>query len=202
VGVTAAVAVAVGVGVSVGVGIGVSVGVGVGVSVDVGVAVGVNVAVAVGVTVAVVVAVAVGVGVKVAVAVAVAVGVGVGLAVGVGVGLIVLAACMATISLSDNALFQIATCWTLPFAYVGGGLPGFSGCIKQVRFIEPPVVSVAVAVATLTPSTNRLNAVPLRRHIRECQFPSKALPPWMGLPIMSMLLPRAFAAACVRVPCL
>ena len=52
----------------------------------------------------------------VAVAVAVAVGVGVGLGVGVGVGLIVLAACMAIISLSDNALFQIVACWMLPLA--------------------------------------------------------------------------------------
>jgi hypothetical protein len=49
-------------------------------------------------------------GVGVAVAVAVAVEVGVGLGVGVGVGLIVLAVCMAIISLSDNAVFQIAAC--------------------------------------------------------------------------------------------
>ena len=69
----------------------------------------------VGVTVAV--AVGVGLGGIVAVAVALAVGVGVGLGVGVGVGLIVLAVCMAIISLSDNALFQIAACWTLPLAY-------------------------------------------------------------------------------------
>ena len=71
--------------------------------------------------VGVAVGVAVGVGVKVAVAVAVGVavvvGVGVGLGVGVGVGLIVLAVCMAIISLSDNALFQIAACWMLPLAY-------------------------------------------------------------------------------------
>ena len=40
-----------------------------------------------------------------------------GLGVGVGVGLIVLAVCMAIISLSDNALFQIAACWMLPLAY-------------------------------------------------------------------------------------
>jgi hypothetical protein len=42
--------------------------------------------------------------------VAVAVGVGVGLGVGVGVGLIFLAVCMAIISPSDNAVFQIAAC--------------------------------------------------------------------------------------------
>ena len=51
-----------------------------------------------------------GLAVAVAVAVAVGVGVGLGVGVGVGVGLIVLAVCMATISLSDNAVFQIAAC--------------------------------------------------------------------------------------------
>ena len=49
-------------------------------------------------------------GVGVVVGVGVAVGVAVGVGVGVGVGLIVLAVCMATISLSDNAVFQIAAC--------------------------------------------------------------------------------------------
>ena len=70
-----------------------------------------------GVAVGVAVALGVAVGVALAVGVAVAVGVGVGLGVGVGVGLIVLAVCMAIISLSDNALFQIAACWMLPLAY-------------------------------------------------------------------------------------
>ena len=113
--------------------------------------VSVNVAVAVAVAVGVKVAVAVGVGVKVAVAVAVGVavvvGVGVGLGVGVGVGLIVLAACMATISLSDNAVFQIAACWMLPLAYAVVVL--WTRCIKLVRLHVLPVARVAVAEATL-----------------------------------------------------
>ena len=142
--------------------------------------------------VAVAVAVAVGVGVKVAVAVAVgvaiAVGVGVGLGVGVGVGLILLAVCMATISLSDNALFQIAACWMLPLAYTVALL--VSMCIKVVRLHVLPVASVAVVVATLTPSTNMLNAVPLRLNATACQLPLNAVPPVNAL-FMTVLLPRA-----------
>ena len=109
------------------------------------------------------------------VAVGVAVGVGVGLGVGVGVGLIVLAVCMAIISLSDNALFQIAACWMLPLAYAV--VPLVSMCIKVVRLHVLPVASVAVVEATLVPSTNKLNAVPLRLNATECQFPSNAVPP-------------------------
>ena len=71
----------------------------------------------VGVAVGVAVALGVAVGIAVGVGVAVAVGVGVGLGVGVGVGLIVLTVCMAIISLSDNAVSQIAACWMLPLAY-------------------------------------------------------------------------------------
>jgi hypothetical protein len=150
--------------------------------------VGVNVAVAVAVAVDVKVAVAAGVGVKVAVAVAVAVGVGVGLGVGVGVGLIVLAVCMAIISLSDNAVFQIAACWMLPLAYPV--VPLVSMCIKLVRLHMLPVASVAVVEATLVPSTNRLNAVPLRLNATECQLPSNAVPPEKPL-AMTPLWPRA-----------
>ena len=148
-----------------------------------GVAVGVDVAVAVGVTVAVAVAVAVGVGVNVAVAVAV----GVGLGVGVGVGLIVLAVCMAIISLSDNALFQIAACWMLPLAYAV--VPLVSMCIKVVRLHVLPVASVAVVVATLVPSTHMVNAVPLRLNATECQLPSNAVPPLNAF--ITPLFPRA-----------
>ena len=50
-------------------------------------------------------------------------------------------------------------------------------CIKVVRLHVLPVASVAVVEATLVPSTNRLNAVPLRLNTTECQFPSKAVPP-------------------------
>jgi hypothetical protein len=176
--------VAVGVGVNVAVAVAVGVGLGgiVAVAVAVTVGVGVNVAVAVGVGVNVPVAVAVGV------KVAVAVGVGVGLGVGVGVGLIVLAVCMAIISLFDNALFQIAACWMLPLAYAVVSLS--RGCIKVVRLHVLPVASVAVVEATLVPSTNKLNAVPLRLNVIECQFPSNAVPPEIPLP-MTVLWPRA-----------
>ena len=187
----------VGVGVPVAVGVGVVVAVAVGVNVAVAVGVGVNVAVAVAVAVGVKVAVAVGVGVKVAVAVnvgvAVAVGVGVGLGVGVGVGLIVLAACMAASSASDNAVFQIAACWTLPLAYAL--VPLLSMCIKLVRLHVLPVARVAVAEPTLTPSTKRVNAVPLRRNVTECQFPLNAVPPDRAACVL--LLPRATELACV-----
>ena len=124
----------------------------------------------------------------VAVAVAVAVGVGVGLGVGVGVGLIVLAVCMAIISLSDNAVFQIAACWMLPLAYAV--VPLVSMCIKVVRLHVLPVASVAVVEATLVPSTNNSNAVPLRLNATECQLPSNAVPPEKPL-AMTVLLPRA-----------
>ena len=146
------------------------------------------VAVGVGVKVAVAVAVEVKVAVAVAVGVAVAVRVGVGLGVGVGVGLIVLAVCMAIISLSDNALFQIAACWMLPLAYAV--VPLVIMCIKVVRLDVLPVASVAVVEATLVPSTNNSNAVPLRLNATECQLPSNAVPPEKPLD-MTALLPRA-----------
>ena len=110
-----------------------------------------------------------------------------GLGVGVGVGLIVLAVCMAIISLSDNALFQIAACWMLPLAYAF--VPLVSMCIKLVRLHVLPVASVAVVEATLVPSTNRLNAVPLRLNATECQLPSNAVPPVIAF--ITVLLPRA-----------
>ncbi len=128
------------------------------------------------------------VGVEVAVGVGVRVAVGVGLGVGVGVGLIFLAVCMAIISLSDNALFQIAACWMLPLAYAV--VPLNRRCIKVVRVHVLPVASVAVVEATLVPSTNNSNAVPLRLNATECQLPSNAVPPGKPLP-MTLLLPRA-----------
>jgi len=150
-----------------------------------GVGVGVGVGVALGVTVAVAVAVAVGVGVSVAVG------------VGVGVGLIVLAVCMAIISLSDNAVFQIAACWTLPLAHLGAGVPGCRGCIKDVRSLLPPAARVAVVEATLVPSTNKVKSVPFFLNAKECQFPSKAVPgPVKKFDITVMLLPLARASAC------
>jgi hypothetical protein len=163
----------------------------------------VAVAVAVGVGVKVTVAVAVGVKVAVAVAVdvavAVGVGVGLGVGVGVGVGLIVLAVCMATISLSDNALFQIAACWMLPLPKGAAGAP-LRACIMDVRSQALPVARVALAVATLTPSTNNSNAVPLRLNVIECQVESNATPPVIGLD-MTVLLPITRAAASpVEVP--
>src|SRR5215831_14606060 len=100
---------------------------------------------------------------------------------------------MAIISLSDNAVFQIAACWMLPLAYVA--VSKFSLCIKVVRLHVLPVASVAVVVATLVPSTNKLNAVPLRLNATECQLPSNAVPPEKPL-AMTSLLPRARAVAC------
>ena len=50
-------------------------------------------------------------------------------------------------------------------------------CIKVVRLHVLPVASVAVVEATLVPSTNNSNAVPLRLNATECQFPSNAVPP-------------------------
>ena len=94
---------------------------------------------------------------------------------------------MAIISLSDNALFQIAACWILPLAYAF--VPLLSMCIKLVRLHVLPVASVAVVVATLVPSTNRLIAVPLRLNATECQLPSNAVPPVNAF--MTPLLPRA-----------
>ena len=58
-----------------------------------------------------------------------------------------------------------------------------------------PVASVAVVEATLVPSTNKLNAVPLRLNATECQFPSNAVPPEKP-PVMTLLLPRARPKAC------
>ena len=133
-------------------------------------------------------------GVGVTVAVGVGVGVADGVAVGVGVGLevIVLAVCMAIISLSDKALFQIAACWMLPLAYAVVML--WRRCIKLVRLHVLPVARVAVAEPTLAPSTKRVNAVPLRRNVTECQFPSNAVPPDSGA---ALSVPRALALACV-----
>ena len=68
-------------------------------------------------------------------------------------------------------------------------------CIKVVRLHVLPVASVAVVEATLVPSTNRLNAVPLRLKATECQLPSNAVPPEKPL-AMTVLLPRARALAC------
>ena len=63
----------------------------------------------------------------------------------------------------------------LPLAYAP--VPLNSMCIKLVRLQVLPVGSVAVVVATLAPSTNRPNAVPLRLNATECQAPSNAIPP-------------------------
>ena len=68
------------------------------------------------------------------------------LAVGVGVGLMVLAICMAIISLSDNAVFQIAACWMLPLAYVEEAL--VITCIKLVRLDVLPETRVALVEPT------------------------------------------------------
>jgi len=81
----------------------------------------------------------------------------------------------------------------LPLAYPV--VSASRGCIKVVRLHVLPVARVAVAEATLVPSTNRLNAVPLRLNTTECQLPSKAVPPEMPL-AMTPLLPRARALAC------
>ena len=67
----------------------------------------------------------------------------------------------------------------LPLAYP---VVSFSrGCIKVVRLHVLPVASVAVVEATLVPSTNNSNAVPLRLNAIECQLPSNAVPPEMPL---------------------
>jgi len=100
---------------------------------------------------------------------------------------------MATISLSDNAVFQIAACWMLPLEYAVAML--WTRCIKLVRLHVLPVASVAVAEPTLAPSTKRVNAVPLRRNVTECQFPSNAVPPDGAACVL--LLPRATELACV-----
>ena len=63
-------------------------------------------------------------------------------------------------------------------------------CIKVVRLHVLPVASVAVVEATLVPSTNNSNAVPLRLNATECQLPSNAVPPEKPL-AMTVLLPRA-----------
>jgi hypothetical protein len=172
------------------------VGVGVAVGVAVGVGLGgiVAVAVALGSTVAVGVNVAVAVGVNVAVAVEVGVNVAVAVAVGVGPPR---ANCIVEISLSVKAVFQIAACCTLPLAY---GLTEFSKlCIKEVRLHALARASVALVEATLKPSTHKVNAVPLRLNVIECQFPSNAVPPAKG-PLMVALFPRAIADAEVVVP--
>jgi hypothetical protein len=100
---------------------------------------------------------------------------------------------MAIISLSDNAVFQIAACWMLPLAYAV--VPLYRRCIKLVRLHVLPVASVAVVEATLVPSTNNSNTVPLRLNTTECQLPSNAVPPEKSL-AMTPLLPRARANAC------
>src|SRR6516165_8098626 len=104
-----------------------------------------------------------------------------------------LAVCMAIISLSDNAVFQIAACWILPLAYAVVSI--FSMCIKDVRLHVLPVARVAEVVATLVPSTNNSNTGRLRLTATECQLPSKAVPPEKPL-AMTPLLPRARANAC------
>ena len=100
---------------------------------------------------------------------------------------------MAIISLSDNAVFQIAACWMLPLAYAVVSL--VSLCIKVVRLHVLPVASVAVVEATLVPSTNKSNAVSLRLNATACQLPSNAVPPEKPL-AMTVLLPRARPKAC------
>jgi hypothetical protein len=72
-------------------------------------------------------------------------------------------------------------------------------CIKVVRLHVLPVASVAVVEATLVPSTNNSNAVPLRLKATECQLPSKAVPPEKPL-AMTPLLPRARPKACEVTP--
>jgi hypothetical protein len=62
-------------------------------------------------------------------------------------------------------------------------------CIKDVRSDVLPRVSVAVLAATVVPSTNNSNAVPLRLKVIECQVPSNAVPPGSGIPKSSRLLP-------------
>src|SRR5262247_3005194 len=81
----------------------------------------------------------------------------------------------------------------LPLAYVA--VSKFTLCIKVVRLHVLPVASGAVVVATLVPSTNNLNAVPLRLNATECQLPSNAVPPERPS-AMTVLLPRARALAC------
>ena len=81
----------------------------------------------------------------------------------------------------------------LPLAYAV--VPLNSMCIKLVRLHVLPVASVAIVEATLVPSTNKLNAVPLRLNATECQLPSNTVPPEKPL-AMTPLLPRARAKAC------
>src|SRR5262252_3730375 len=81
----------------------------------------------------------------------------------------------------------------LPLAYPV--VPLNSMCIKVVRLHVLPVASVAVVEATLVPSTNNSNAVPLRLNATECQLPSNAVPPDKPL-AMTPLWPRARALAC------
>src|SRR5215510_14621501 len=100
---------------------------------------------------------------------------------------------MAIISLSDNALFQIAACWMLPLAYPF--VPLLRRCIKVVRLHVLPVARVLVVEATLVPSTNNSNAVALRLNATECQLPLNAVPPEKPLP-MTVLLPQARPKAC------
>ena len=81
----------------------------------------------------------------------------------------------------------------LPLAYAV--VPLVSMCIKVVRLHVLPVASVAVVEVNLLPSTNKLNAVPLRLNATECQLPSNAVPPEKPLAI-TVLLPRARPKAC------
>src|SRR6478736_9939632 len=81
----------------------------------------------------------------------------------------------------------------LPLAYPV--VSPVSMCIKLVRLHVLPVASVEVVDATLVPSTNNSNAVPLRLNAIECQLPSKAVPPEKPL-AMTPLLPRARPKAC------
>src|SRR5215475_1668071 len=81
----------------------------------------------------------------------------------------------------------------LPLAYAVVTLVRI--CIKVVRLHVLPVARVAVVEATLMPSTNNSNAVPLRLNATECQLPSNAVPPEKPL-AMTPLLPRARPKAC------
>ena len=81
----------------------------------------------------------------------------------------------------------------LPLAYAA--VSKVSLCIKLVRLHVLPVASVAVVEATLVPSTNNSNAVPLRLNATACQLPSNAVPPEKPR-AMTVLLPRARPKAC------
>ena len=74
--------------------------------------------------------------------------------VGVGVGLIVLAVCMAIISLSDNARIPNRGVLDATLS-VSQSFRCIACASRLVRLHVLPVASVAVVEATLVPSTNR-----------------------------------------------